>query len=142
MSAAQVFSTANTIALASWLLMATMPRQRWVSMLTGRIVPALFAAAYTVIIAVTWRTSEGSFSSLQGVAALFANQWLLVAGWIHYLAFDLLVGHWEVADARERGIAHVVVVPCLALTFLFGPAGWLLYNAVRLRRSRALALNS
>ena len=58
------------------------------------------------------------------------------------LAFDLLVRHWEVHDARERGIPHVVVLPCLALTFMFGPAGWLLYNGVRLRSWRAFSLNS
>ena len=59
------------------------------------------------------------------------NPWLLLAGWLHYLAFDLLIGTWEVRDARERGIPHVVVVPCLVLTFMLGPAGWLLYLALR-----------
>ena len=57
--------------------------------------------------------------------------WLLLAGWIHYLAFDLFVGSWEVRDAQERGIPHLAVVPCLLLTFMFGPAGWFLYNLVR-----------
>ena len=38
---------------------------------------------------------------------------------------------WEVRDARSRGIHHWLVVPCLILTFLFGPAGWLLYMAMR-----------
>ena len=69
------------------------------------------------------------------MATLFANPWLLLAGWIHYLAFDLFVGSWEVRDARERGIPHLLVVPCLVMTFLFGPAGWLLYALVRARRS-------
>ena len=75
--------------------------------------------------------AEGGFSSLAGVAALFREPWLLLAGWVHYLAFDMLVGNWEVRDARSRGIPHLLVVPCLVLTFLFGPAGWLLYTGVR-----------
>ena len=50
---------------------------------------------------------------------------------MHYLAFDLLIGTWEVRDAQERGIPHVFVVPCLFLTFMFGPAGWLLYLTLR-----------
>jgi hypothetical protein len=62
---------------------------------------------------------------------LFSQPWLLLAGWIHYLAFDLFVGSWEVRDARDRGIPHLAVVPCLTLTFLFGTAGWLLYAMVR-----------
>ena len=50
---------------------------------------------------------------------------------MHYLAFDLLVGSWEARDARSRGVPHWALLPCLALTFLFGPAGWLLYLGVR-----------
>ncbi len=84
-----------------------------------------------MIVALNWVGSSGDFQSLAGVAALFANPWLLLAGWIHYLAFDMLVGAWEVRDAARRGIPHWMVVPCLLLTFLFGPAGWLLYQAVR-----------
>jgi ABA4-like protein len=131
MSAAPVFSIANAVALVAWLLLAALPRQRWVSMATSRVVPAAFAAAYVAIEALNWSSSAGSFSTLDGVAALFSSRWLLLAGWIHYLAFDLLVGHWEVHDARDRGIPHLVVVPCLLLTFLFGPAGWLAYAGVR-----------
>ena len=59
---------------------------------------------------------------------------MLLAGWIHYLAFDLLIGTWETRDARERGLPHLLLVPCLVLTFLLGPAGWLLYMGVRLTK--------
>jgi ABA4-like protein len=142
MTPEHVFSIANSVALIAWLLLAVMPRLHWVSLLASRIVPATFAATYVLILAAKWGTSSGNFSSLAGVASLFANPWVLLVGWLHYLAFDLLVGHWEVHDARQRGIPHLLVVPCLALTFLFGPAGWLLYNVVRLSRSRAFALNS
>jgi hypothetical protein len=91
----------------------------------------LFAVLYIGLIASTFGRVDGGFSTLAGVAALFTNQWLLLAGWVHYLAFDLLVGTWEVRDAQEKGIPHALVVPCLLVTFMFGPAGWLLYLALR-----------
>jgi Domain of unknown function (DUF4281) len=69
------------------------------------------------------------------VAALFTNRWLLLAGWVHYLAFDLLIGSWETRDAQERGVPHLLLVPCLFFTFMFGPAGWLLYMGIRTVRS-------
>ena len=65
---------------------------------------------------------------------LFENPWLLLAGWAHYLAFDLFIGGWEVRDAQRRGIPHLLVVPALVLTFLFGPAGLLLYLLISFRR--------
>jgi hypothetical protein len=73
------------------------------------------------------------------VSRLFANRHLLLAGWVHYLAFDLFVGAGEVRDARRHALSHLLVVPCLALTFLLGPAGLLLYYAVRSTAGRPAA---
>ncbi|HEY7290788.1 MAG TPA: ABA4-like family protein [Vicinamibacterales bacterium] len=132
MTPAQVFSIVNPLALVGWLALIFFPRRRWaVHSVAGLAMPAIFAAVYLAILLTQWASSSGSFSSLAGVAALFANPWLLLAGWIHYLAFDLLVGRWEVMDAHERGVPHLAVVPCLLLTFMFGPVGWLSYSAVR-----------
>ena len=128
----QIFSIANGLALSAWILLIVLPRQRWVSTVMAPIVmPGIFAAIYVAILATQWIGSSGGFSSLSDVALLFNQRWLLLAGWVHYLAFDLFVGSWEVRDARERGVPHLTVVPCLLLTFMFGPAGWLAYSGLR-----------
>ena len=131
MTADQIFSIANLVALCCWLLLIVLPGRAWVGNVVKAFAIPAFGILYTIIIAMHFAGSDGGFSSLADVARLFANPWLLLAGWIHYLAFDLLVGSWEVRDARERGIGHMLVVPCLILTFLFGPAGWLLSLGVR-----------
>jgi hypothetical protein len=132
MSPEAVFSASSSIAGIGWALLVLLPRERWVvDGVAGKAIPALLAALYAAIVAFQWGGSEGGFSSLSEVAELFGNPWILLAGWIHYLAFDLFVGCWEVRDARRRGIPHLLVVPCLILTFLFGPVGWLLYLGVR-----------
>lgn len=140
MSPNQIFSVANFVAMCGWLLLIVLPRKRWViELVSGAAIPAVLAVLYIVIIAMHFFGSAGGFSSLPEVALLFSNPWLLLAGWIHYLAFDLLVGSWEARDARDRRIAHMFVVPCLILTFLFGPAGWLLYLGLRSRVRRTAA---
>ena len=132
MTPEQIFSIANFVSLCCWLLLIALPGRRWVTYtIAGAAVPAIFAALYAAIVIMFFARAEGGFSSLDQVALLFTNRWVLLAGWIHYLAFDLLVGSWEVRDARERGINHLLVVPCLILTFMFGPAGWLLYVTVQ-----------
>ena len=137
MSNEQLFSIANMVALLSWVALVLLPRVPAVARLvTGLVVPALLAAVYVVLMATNWG-SPGGFGSLDAVAQLFANRSLLLAGWIHYLAFDLLVGSWEARDARERGVPHLLLIPCLFLTFMFGPAGWLLYQGVRRGFARA-----
>jgi hypothetical protein len=132
----QVFSMVNLIATAAWLALVILPGRRWVTgIVTSSVVPLLFAIVYVGIVVTTFGRTSGGFSTLEGVATLFGNPWVLLAGWIHYLAFDLLIGTWEVRDAREHGLSHLLLVPCLVLTFLFGPAGWLLYRVVRLMKS-------
>jgi hypothetical protein len=132
----EVFSIVNVIATIAWIMLVILPRQRWVTdVLTSIAVPVLFAIVYVGIVATTVGRTPGGFSTLAAVATLFSNPWVLLAGWIHYLTFDLLIGTWEARDAREHGVPHLLLVPCLVLTFLFGPAGWLLYRGVRLTRS-------
>ena len=82
------------------------------------------------------------FGTLSDVALLFSNRWVLLAGWIHYLCFDLFIGSWQVRDSRAHGISHWLVIPCLFFTFMFGPVGLLLYFALRTARIRKLAITA
>jgi len=84
------------------------------------------------------RGAEGGFGSLADVATLFQKRELLLAGWIHYLCFDLFIGAWEVRDARRNGIPHLVVIPCLIMTFMLGPIGLLFYFAIRSAKLRSV----
>jgi len=131
MTAEGVFSIANLVAVAGWLLLIAVPRNRRAATVAGTIIPLLLAALYLALLTVHWSERRGGFSTLHGAADLFSNQWLLLAGWVHYLAFDLFVGTWETRDAVARGIPRWLVVPCLLLTFLFGPIGWLAYHVAR-----------
>jgi hypothetical protein len=143
MTAEQVFSIANLIAVAGWMILIVAGRIRWVSSLvTGIVLPLLFALLYSFLVAAHWGEKTGGFGTLAQVRTLFSNDWLLLAGWVHYLAFDLFIGSWQVRDARKHGIPHLLLVPGLILTFMFGPIGLLLYCIVRLVRIRTLNLEA
>ena len=133
MNAETIFSIANLTALAGWILLIFVPRWTWTrKIVLSAALPLLLAIAYLILIVLFFGKAEGGFGSLPDVMKLFTNQWAVLAGWIHYLAFDLFVGSWEVKDAQARGISHWFVIPCLLLTFLFGPIGFLLYHILRL----------
>lgn len=131
MTPERLFSLLNLLALVGWIPLIFLPRARWASTVVPVVVPVLLAVAYIVLVIFSLPWAEGGFSSLADVTALFRNPWALLAGWTHYLAFDLFIGGLEVRDAQRRGISHLLVVPALILTFLFGPAGLLLYLAIR-----------
>src|ERR1700733_4754625 len=141
MKADFLFRIANNITLLGWLILIFLPRWRWAARLIGPVlIPTLLSSLYAVLV-VTEVGHGGGFSSLSSVAQLFRNPHLLLAGWVHYLAFDLFVGSWEVRDSQRIGIAHYLVVPCLILTFLFGPAGWILYFVIRSIATRSIGGN-
>jgi hypothetical protein len=137
----KIFSLCGALVLPGWLLLVLLPRRRWAARLVCPVlIPLLLALVYLWLVATTFGRTPGGFGSLAEVSQLFQNQWVLLAGWIHYLAFDLFVGSWEVRDAQRNGVHHLLVVPCLVLTFLFGPVGLLLYFAVRAALRRGVTV--
>ena len=134
MAEAQLFRIASTIALLSWIALAVQPKR--VAPVLRFVVPAALALLYIWALVTAPKNPAGGFGSLAQVKSLFTQDRVILAGWVHYLAFDLFIGCWEVMDARERGINHLLVVPCLFLTFMFGPVGLLLYFVLRAGASR------
>lgn len=141
MSLEALFQAAGALALAGWLLLVAAPGARWSApLVAGVVIPALLALLYTGLVAWALPGTDGGFDSLDAVARLFADRRALLAGWVHYLAFDLFVGAVEVRDARRLGIPHLLVVPCLVLTFLLGPVGLLAYLGLRASKGKGIAL--
>ncbi len=137
MSLDSVFSGAGLLAVCGWLALVLAPVQpTWAQLVAARLVPALIGLVYAALIARFWSEGQGSFGSLEEVSDLFSHRGLLLAGWLHYLAFDLFVGAWEVREAERIGLPHLAVLPALVLTFLFGPIGLLLFLAMRAVRLR------
>jgi len=126
-----LFSLAGILAVLGWILLAVVPRWRWTMGIAAVALPMALAGLYLGLVLVNLFGTEGGFGSLEQVARLFEDRWLLLAGWVHYLAFDLFVGAWEVRDAQRLDIPHLAVLPCLALTFFLGPIGLLLYFLIR-----------
>jgi len=129
MSADVLFIAVNAAVIPAWLLLIAAPRWSGTPRLAGGVMPALLALVYILLI-VTGH-GHGDFLSLAGIRRLFEAPLFLLAGWVHYLAFDVFIGTWEVQDAQRRGVPHGLVIPCLLLTLMFGPAGLLLYFGVR-----------
>ena len=98
-----------------------------------------FAVAYVALFAArAWATAGSTDRAVQRLFAV-PN---VTAGWLHYLAFDLSSAPGSPSAPVALRIPHVLIVPVLLLTFLFGPAGLLAFALVRgvwrMRRPTAL----
>lgn len=126
-----VFSVSGLVAMVGLVFLLGSPLiPTWSDRVAGTIVPVLLSVGY-VALALQPNDAGGGFGSLAEVGQLFTNEAALMAGWIHFLAFDLFVGAWICRTARQVGIRFWFVLPVLPVTFLFGPAGYLAFSGVR-----------
>lgn len=132
MTPALVFSICSTLVLPQWLLMIVAPKWEWTQRLVAsRIIPFILAIFYAYYIFTSFGSAEGGgFGSLAEVMQLFTVEKAVLAGWIHYLAFDLLIGGWVLKTAQKKGIHHGLVIPCLIGCFMLGPVGFLVFWAI------------
>ena len=128
-----LFSVASVAAMLGWLALGVgviaPPGRLRASLLVvaWRWVPTALCALYAWLLAMHWGSAPGGgFSSLAAVQALFAVPGKVLGGWVHFLAFDLWVGHWMAADVLARGRARWPLLVLLPATFMYGPLGLLL----------------
>lgn len=130
-----LFQLANPLAMTGWICLALAPlAPRWADRIGGFAIPAVLSLLYAAVILGFWWQGQGGYDSLSNVMLLLSNPWMALAGWTHFLAFDLFIGGWIVRTARAEGVSHLLVLPCLLLTFLFGPVGLLLFFAIAATR--------
>lgn len=121
----------NASVLPVWAAMILAPRSRLTSTVVGRSTPlfALLGATYAAGLARALSSGEVvDFRSAESTRAALARPEGFLAGWNHYLVFDLFVGRWiwstAVAEGRRCRLA-------LLLTWLAGPSGLLVFLAQR-----------
>lgn len=131
-----MFTSINLVALPVWAVWILLPNSRAARALADTLVPQIVLAILylgCVAMSATEPTEGASFASLEGVMAVFDGRWATVAGWTHYLCFDLFVGRWIVREAPEMGWARS---PFLLLTLMYGPIGLLAWLGLGARLSR------
>ena len=137
-AATRIFSVLNLSPVLWWALMILAPRAAITRALTRtRVLFVGLGAFYAVSLlrAIVVEAGVPNFGSLDdGPRRLFNSRSGLLAGWVHFLAFDLFVGIWiyRTGLAEQRPTR----VP-LALTFMAGPVG-LLWFLVQRGLGRAL----
>ncbi len=132
-----MFLVLNYGVLPFWALLIFLPHSKLTEILVHSVfLPLTLGVTYAWLLATalegpTPMPDGASFMSLQGLAKVFSVETALVAGWAHYLVFDLFVGAWQARDAQRVGLSHLIVAPCLVVTLLVGPIGLLLYLMIR-----------
>ena len=139
MNASEVFQIVNTLALPAWIILLIAPKKKWRNPWIYGFA-AVMASVYAFYVLTGLNNFDpAAFGSLAGVKRLFTNDEAVLAGWVHYLVFDLLIGNWIVNQSVKHGIKHYLIIPCLFLSFMFGPVGYLLFTIIKISKAKTIA---
>ena len=134
MTASGLFSAFNLIALTGWLVLAAgvlLKRSFLRDIVAGHWLPVVLSTGYAALILLFFAGAEGGFDTLENVQKLFTSPWAALAGWVHYLAFDLWMGSRIARESETLGLPRWLLIGLLPLTFLFGPMGYLAFEAIK-----------
>ncbi|RDX38275.1 DUF4281 domain-containing protein [Kangiella sp. HD9-110m-PIT-SAG07] len=131
-SAESLFGFSSQLAMLGWLILIIFPRKiAALSIIPQYIIPFGLSLLYSTLALIHLLSAEGGFDSLANLRLLFQNDAALLAGWLHYLAFDLFIGAWIAQQADILKISRIVQAPILIATFLLGPIGLALFLVMR-----------
>ncbi|MEO0490458.1 MAG: ABA4-like family protein [Cyanobacteria bacterium J06639_16] len=123
-----LFNGANLFVLPFWALMVIVPGWGVTRRVMTSYIPFValaLAYLYCFINSLDPGTAE-AFSNpnlgLSDLAALFANEKVTAAGWVHFLVMDLFVGRWIYLRGQDLSI---FTRHSLALCLFAGPLGLL-----------------
>ncbi len=128
-----IFMVVSASPMPIWAAWMLAPKSKLSRYFVSALWPyAVLAAGYAALLIAGALFGEASpdagFDSLPAVMAIFDSEWSTLAGWCHYVVFDLFAARWMMNDAPEAGY---VMLPILVLTLFFGPTGLLVYAIAR-----------
>ncbi len=131
-----LYAVINTCTAPLWLAMILLPRSAVTRTALSVATPlyATLGASYVALLASGWGGERVDFRDPETVRRGLAQPRGFLAGWAHYIAFDLFVGRWiwEQGLAQQRSTRVA-----LLLTWMAGPAGLTLWLGQSLTASRA-----
>lgn len=139
MTPAALFSFGNTFVLLGWILLLALPNWKYTQavVLNGVILVLGIIYSYLILGSISDFDAD-SFNTLENVKVLFQEDEAVAAGWMHYLAFDLLVGTYIVKRSKEIGLSRIVYSLILPFTFMFGPIGYVIFVIAKTIKTKTL----
>jgi hypothetical protein len=138
MNPSAIFSFGNTFVLLGWILLFAAPNWKLSQTIVLHGIILILGLIYSfLILSGLGEFDPSSFSTLEGVKALFQSDQAVAAGWMHYLAFDLFVGAYIVRRSKELGLPRLVYSLILPFAFMFGPIGYVIFVVVRTLKTKS-----
>jgi len=131
----QILHACNWCSIPAWFTLVFLPKWRHTKTITFAIAIAYsilyVTLAFFLFSKAAFAVDPSAFGNIEALTRLFTDASSALAGWAHFIVFDLWTARFFVIDSAELGIPHLAVVPCIFGCMFFGPLGLLSYVTVR-----------
>ena len=129
----RIYAVVNTCTAPLWLLMIALPRSPFTASAVRLATPlyGVLGATYVGLLASGWGGERVDFRDPETVRRGMLHPRGFLAGWTHYIAFDLFVGRWVWEQGLEQRRSTRVA---LLLTWMAGPTGLAVFLGQRALR--------
>ena len=122
-SLSNLFKISSIIAMLGWAILLFLPNWQYADTVIKNGIAVILSVFYVYVLFIRKNIAgekypKGSFSDLKGVMNLFKNPKSVLGGWVHYLAFDLMIGLYIKTQANAIGMSHWLQIPCFLLAFM------------------------
>ncbi len=128
-----IYLIANWGVIPFWFMLIFFPNNGLTTFFVQSIVvPLILGVAYVYLSYNLYLENDifdgfELYKGLDGLYSMFANEYLLLIFWLHFLAISLFAGAWIARDARKYFIPKIITIPSLVLTYFTGPVGLVIY---------------
>ena len=128
-----IYLIANWGIIPFWFMLIFFPNNGLTTFFVQSIVvPLILGAAYVYLSYNLYLENDifdgfELYKGLDGLYSMFANEYLLLIFWLHFLAISLFAGAWIARDARKYFVPKIITIPSLVLTYFTGPVGLVIY---------------
>ena len=142
-----IYLIANWGIIPFWFMLIFFPNNGLTTFFVQSIVvPLILGAAYVYLSYNLYLENDifdgfELYKGLDGLYSMFANEYLLLIFWLHFLAISLFAGAWIVRDSRRYLIPRIIVIPSLIFTYFTGPVGLLIYWFIRIFFAKKISFN-
>ena len=142
-----IYLIANWGIIPFWFMLIFFPNNGLTTFFVQSIVvPLILGAAYVYLSYNLYLENDifdgfELYKGLDGLYSMFANEYLLLIFWLHFLAISLFAGAWIVRDARKYFIPKIIIIPSLVLTYFTGPVGLVIYWFFRIFFSKKISFD-
>ena len=144
MTPTELLYIVKIVTIPMWVLMVILPEWKLTRhFIDNRTAPKILFYLFITYLILSLQSIEGfGLYNFGPAIELITIGNVILALKVLFISWDLMIGMWILNNAKESNLSHLLIIPCLVITYYVAPLGALLFVLVRWISKNSLAKGS